>query len=79
MGAVNGIYLPIHKHDQLMKLLRIKKIIRSHRYATKMLTLFRLKFNYTGIFIIYFYYFIIYIRELSWKHDASMSIYSVIK
>ena len=38
MGAVNGIYLPIHKHDQLMKLLRIKKIIRSHRYATKMST-----------------------------------------
>ena len=61
------------KHDQIMKLLTIKKIIRSHRYATKMLSLCWL---IEVIFLLEFYYlylFYIYIRELSWKHDASMS------
>ena len=28
---------------------------------------------FTGILLLYLYLFIIYIREISWKHDASIS------
>ena len=52
MGAVNGIYLPIHKHDRIMRLQKIKKIIESRRCATKMLTLMLVEV----IFLLEFYY-----------------------
>ena len=52
MGAVNGIYLPIHKHDQLMKLLTIKKIIRSHRCHQNVVFMLVIEV----IFLLEFYY-----------------------
>ena len=52
MGAVNGIYLPIHKHDQLMKLLRIKRSY-DPTAATKMSILCWL---IEVIFLLEFYY-----------------------
>ena len=61
------------KHDQ-MRLQKITKIIESHRCHQNVVLCWLIEV----IFLLEFYYlyllFIsIYIHELSWKHDASMS------